>query len=324
MRPREKGQYFPAADPTKVIILRHDPFVMSPYRKPIAILLLAASSLSGSIPGYAMNPEEFAATRTAAEHGSASAQVLVAIAYLNGDAGLARDSRLAARWFEQAALKGNGYAEGRLADLYEAGDGVAQNLKVAADWRERAASRGNVEAQFKLGRMYLEGAGVVQDRMRAIVWLQRAADDGSGDAAYLLAKMYREGLGGPQDKALADHWTYKSSFQGDGGRADLIRLIRNFGHTDDRTVSGAALRRLAEDGDAEAQYKLGMRCYLGRDGENRDPAQAANWLKRAAAQGQPAAMRTLAQILAAGETGVPADPAAAKDWMARADKAAVR
>jgi len=295
---------------------------MSPYRKPIAVLLLATSSLCASVPGHAMNPEEFAATRVAAEHGSASAQVLVAIAYLRGDAGLARDSRLAAQWFEQAALKGNGYAEGRLADLYEAGDGVVQNLKVAADWRERAASRGNVEAQFKLGRMYLEGAGVARDRTRAISWLQRAADDGSGDAAYFLAKMYREGLGGPQDKALADHWAYKSSVQGGNGRADLIRLIRNFGHTDDRTVSGAALRRLAEDGDAAAQYKLGMRCFLGRDGEMRDPAQAMTWLKRAAEQGQPEAMRALAHLLAAGENGVPADPAAAGYWAARADRAA--
>jgi len=295
---------------------------MNPYRKQIAILLLVASSVSGSIPGYAMNPDEFAATRTAAERGNASAQVLVAIAYLNGDAGLARDSRLAAKWFEQAALKDNGYAEGRLADLYEAGDGVAQNLKVAADWRERAALRGNVEAQFKLGPMYLEGAGVAQGRTRASGWLQRAAGDGSSDAAYLLAKMYRKGIGGPQDRALADHWACRSSFEGDGGSANLVRVIRNLGHTGDRTVSGAALRRLAEDGDTEAQYKLGMRCYLGRDGEARDPPQAVNWLQRAAAQGQPAAMRSQAQILAAGETGVAADPAAARNWMTRADKAA--
>lgn len=290
------------------------------YRKHALLLMLSAVFLVGAIPGYAMNPEELAMTRQAAENGSASAQVLLAIAYLDGDAGLLKDAKLAAQWLERAALQGNGYAEGRLADLYADGIGVAKSPKIAADWRERAARRSNVEAQFKLGEMYLEGIGVAQDRQRAREWLQKAAEDGNREAAYLLARMYSEGLGGPKDPALAEHWLYRSAVRGFAGAEGPIGWIKSFGHTDDKTVSPEAVRRLAEDGDAEAQYQLGLRCYLGKGGEKRDPAQAVKWFARAAGQGQVLAMRNLADILARGENGVPADPAAARAWEIRANK----
>lgn len=293
---------------------------MNSFLKSVAILLVSATGVFGAIPSFAMNPEELALTRQAAENGSAAAQVLLAIAYLNGDAGLAKDGRLAAQWFERAALQGNGYAEGRLADLYADGIGVAKSMKIAADWRERAARRGNVDAQFKLGEMYLEGIGVPQDRPRARDWLQAAAEDGHREAAYLLARMYREGLGGPEDPVLADHWLYKSAVRGFAAAEELISWIKSFGHTYDKTVSPEALRRLAEDGDAEAQYQLGLRCYLGKGGEKRDLPQAVKWFERAAAQGQVMAMRNLAHVLARGKDGVPADPAAAKSWENRANK----
>lgn len=291
------------------------------HRQFAILVLLSAAWLFGAVPGFAMKPEELSMTRQAAENGSASAQVLLAIAYLSGDAGLAKDGRLAAQWFERAALQGSGYAEGRLADLYADGIGVAKNLKVAADWRERAARRGNVDAQFKLGQMYLEGMGVTADRQRARSWLQSAAEEGNREAAYLLARMYREGLGGPVDQALADHWLYKSALGGYGAAEDMLSWIKSFGHTYDKTVSHEAVRRLAEDGDAEAQYQLGLRCYLGKGGEERDLPQAVKWFERAAAQGQVMAMRNLARILGRGEQGQPADARAAKAWSERADKA---
>ena len=293
---------------------------MSPGFNAAAVLLLSAAALLVAVPGFAMNPEELAMTRQAAESGSASAQVLLAIAYLNGDANLVKNPRFAAQWFERAALQGNAYAEGRLADLYAEGNGVDWNLKVAADWRERAARRGNVDAQFKLGQMYLEGMGVIQDRERAREWLQSAAEDGHREAAYLLARMYREGLGGAEDQAMAEHWLYKSAVRGYAAAEDLLGWIKSFGHTYDKTVSREALRRLAEDGDAEAQYQLGLRCYLGKGGEKRDLPQAIKWFERAAVQGQLMAMRNLAQILARGENGLPADPQAAKSWAERASR----
>ena len=53
--------------------------------------------------------------------------------------------------------------------------------------------------------------------------------------------------------------------------ADLIRLIRNFGHTDDRTVSGAALRRLAR-GDLLHLRRSRDRADCAGDRDRREPA----------------------------------------------------
>ena len=262
----------------------------------VATLLILPAAL-------AMTPDELAMTRSAAEHGSASAQVLLAVAYVNGDAGLARDPRQAAHWFERAALQGNGYAEGRLGDLYEEGDGVEQNLKVAADWRERAARRDNVDAQFKLGRMYLHGIGVAQDLAVARDWLQQAADGGSSEAAYLLSQLYKYGLGGMQDRTVAGNWLWRSTALGYLEAIKLLHVINSFGHNFDKTLSAMGLHKLAADGDADAQYQLGLHYEAGSGGVPKDIRQATEWFQRAAAQGNESARRALDRIHAGNAGG---------------------
>lgn len=283
-------------------------------------LLVAAAALLCMSAARAMTPQDLVMTRNVAERGNAAAQVLLAIAYLNGDGGLASDPRQAAHWFEKAALQGNGYAESRLGDLYEEGLGVEANPKVAADWRERAARRGNIDAQLKLGRMYLRGLGVKQDFRAARNWLQQAADGGDSEAAYLLSDLYRHGLGGPEDQAAAGNWLSRSANLGYLEAIKLVHAIRSFGQHFDRTLSREGLRRLASDGDADAQYQLGLHCEAGSGGEPRDILQAVDWFRRAGAQGNQPAMRALAQIYSGGRDGIAADPAAARQWAERADK----
>jgi len=259
-------------------------------------LLIATAAMLCISAAHAMNPEELAMTRNVAERGNASAQLLLAIAYLNGDGGLARDANQARHWFELAALQGNGYAEARLGDLYDDGVGVERNLKLAADWRERAARRGNIEAQLKLGRMYLQGIGVEQDLARARNWLQQAAEGGDSEAAYLLSHLYKHGLGGPQDPTLAGNWLARSAEHGYLEAIKLLHAIRSFGQHFDRTLSGESLKQLATDGDADAQYQLGLHYEAGLGGQPRDSEQAAQWFRRAAAQGHELAQRALAHL----------------------------
>jgi uncharacterized protein len=256
-------------------------------------VLLATATLLGAATAYAMSPEELAMTRNVAERGNAAAQMLLAIAYLDGDGGLARDEKLACHWFEQAALQGNGYAEARLGDLYEEGIGVERNPKLAADWRERAARRGNIDAQLKLGRMYLQGIGVTQDLARAREWLQQAAEGGDSEAAYLLSQLYKHGLGGPRDPTVAGNWLARSAERGYLESIRLLHAIKSFGRHYDRTLSGDALKQLAADGDADAQYQLGLHYEAGSGGERRDAAQAAEWFQRAANQGNEQARHAL-------------------------------
>lgn len=257
----------------------------------------------------------------AAERGSAASQVLLASAYLKGDGGLAKDPVRAAHWFEQAALQGNGYAEERLGDLYEQGRGVPQNLRLAFDWRLKAADRGMVQAQLKVGRMYQDGAGTAKDAAQALRWYRRAAAEGNAEAQYLLGRMYREGDGVAADRATAMSWFEKAARQGYESAIDVLQTIESLGYQVEEGWHQRLpeLRKLADDGDVEAQYQLAQRYEHGAGGMKRDAAAALDWYKRAAAGGNRMAMQALGQIYAEGLDGVARDPASAKEW---ADKAA--
>lgn len=61
------------------------------------------------------------------------------------------------------------------------------------------------------------------------------------------------------------------------------------------------LIKLAEQGDAHAQYELGYVYYQGDFGVPKDPAQAAVWYRKAADQGEVGAQVSLAMMYAGGE-----------------------
>lgn len=76
------------------------------------------------------------------------------------------------------------------------------------------------------------------------------------------------------------------------------------------------IRRLAEAGDAGAQYQL-ARMHLEGNGVEKDDAQGMAWLKKAAGQGMPEAQYRLALCLKKG-TGGGTDAAGARRWLEEA------
>jgi hypothetical protein len=76
------------------------------------------------------------------------------------------------------------------------------------------------------------------------------------------------------------------------------------------------LLRLAEQGDAAAQFAVGQKFSFG-EGVSRDPASAASWYERAAVAGNVDAMVNLAGLYRNGR-GVARDPAKAVVWLERA------
>jgi len=82
----------------------------------------------------------------------------------------------------------------------------------------------------------------------------------------------------------------------------------NQGHA----ILPADLRKLADQGDAEAQYQLGI-LYHGGDVIPQDDAQAVQWFERAAEQGYAPAQSTLGAYYWAGR-GVPEDLTKAYFW----------
>ena len=76
------------------------------------------------------------------------------------------------------------------------------------------------------------------------------------------------------------------------------------------------LTQAAEQGDADAQYKLGM-CYLSGLGVAQDSAEAAKWLRKAAEQGDAYVQFNLGMCYYNG-LGVPQDYAEAAKWWRKA------
>ena len=72
----------------------------------------------------------------------------------------------------------------------------------------------------------------------------------------------------------------------------------------------------ADDGDADAQFSLGLK-YATSEGESQDYSQAVQWYLKAADQSHALAQFNLAQMYAAGH-GVPRDDGQALTWFQKA------
>jgi hypothetical protein len=84
----------------------------------------------------------------------------------------------------------------------------------------------------------------------------------------------------------------------------------------DYAAAAKELRPLAERGDAEAQYRVGLMYEFGK-GFPQDQAQAMVWLGKSAAQGSPSAQTELGVIYANGD-GVPQDAVKSVSWFRKA------
>ena len=84
----------------------------------------------------------------------------------------------------------------------------------------------------------------------------------------------------------------------------------------DYATAAKELRPLADRGDAEAQYRVGLMYEFGK-GFPKDATQAVSWLRKAANQGHAAAQVELGVIYMSGE-GVAKDDAQAVSWFRKA------
>ena len=260
------------------------------------------------------------ALKQLAEQGHADAQLSLGNMYANG-IGVPRDGGMARQWdakaarqshkvnlsvLKQLAEQGHADAQFRLGDRYKEGKGVPRDGDMACQWYAKAAAQGhdaglnaltqlaeqgNADAQYRLGTMYKEGKGMPQDYVRACQWYAKAAaqghdaglnaltqlaERGHADAQYRLGTMYKEGRGVPQDDGRACQWYAKAAAQGyDAGLSDL--------------------KQFAEQGNAEAQFRLGDMYKKGK-GVPQDSDMACQWYAKAAAQGHDAGLNALKQL----------------------------
>jgi uncharacterized protein len=111
--------------------------------------------------------------------------------------------------------------------LYDQGLGVALDHAEAARWYRQAAQRGEAKAQYNLGDLYLRGEGVPLDESAAFSWFQKAALQGHSGARIMLGSMLAVGCGTQKDIQSAYLWLSAASLQGDPrGDATLHSLER--------------------------------------------------------------------------------------------------
>ncbi len=96
------------------------------------------------------------------------------------------------------------------------------------------------------------------------------------------------------------------------GLAEGLDALRR----NDYAAAAKELRPLAERGDAEAQYRVGLMHEFGK-GFPQDKAQGIAWFRKAAAQGHSAAQQELGVIYSTGD-GVAQDDAQAAAWFRKA------
>jgi hypothetical protein len=137
----------------------------------------------------------------------------------------------------------------------------------------RRAGQGETAAQLNVGLMYLNGKGTDENHREAVLWLEKAAGKGNAAAMYHLGKYY------------SDH-----------DRPGGIKLIR----------------QAAEQGQVEAQYRLGMLYYRGT-GVIQDYEAGAGWVRRAADRGMTDAMYQMGLLCLTGK-GVAVDHLQSYVW----------
>lgn len=160
-------------------------------------------------------PLAIANVQSMADAGDARAQFSLALDYAEGRH-VSRDFKMAAQWFEKAALQGLAPAQYRLASFYEKGIGVARDTAKAKTWYQKAAERGNVRAMHNLAVLAADGGDSGRpDYATAAQWFKKAAAYGVRDSQYNIAVLFARGLGVSQDLVQSYTWFAIAAAQGD-------------------------------------------------------------------------------------------------------------
>ena len=271
--------------------------------------------------------------RPLAEQGNAGAQYKIGVMYANG-IGVVKDVEQATSWFLKSAEQGNDLAQYKVGVMYANGTGVTKDANQAVGWYSKSAEQGNASAQYNLGWMYANGTGVKKDVKQAVSWYRKSAEQGNAKALVSLGVMHANGTGVKKDLKQAAAFYSKAVELGDP--IAKVYLARISGSTSEGTLSTSDLepsiavaaynsvdykaainivRPLAEQGNAGAQYKIGV-MYANGIGVVKDVEQATSWFLKSAEQGNDLAQYKVGVMYANG-TGVTKDANQAVGWYSK-------
>jgi len=174
-----------------------------------------------------------------------------------------------------------------------------------ADLRSKA-EEGISWAQYDLGLMYAQGQGTEKNQAEAVKWFRKAADKGDDKAQEFFKLMYDV-----QGVAKSEVELIKAAEQGNvEAQYKLGRMFDNgwYGTQSNRKAE-KWYRKAAEQGNALAQY------YLGRITE--DKTKALKWYRMSAEQGNTEAQYEIGNAYSNGR-GVAPNNAEAMKWYLKA------
>lgn len=174
----------------------------------------------------------------------------------------------------------------RLIDMYKDTGNREQDFKTAYNYYSENAEKGDYEIKCNLGVMYKKGKGVKRDYQKALYWFNKAAEEGYEKAKFQIGHMYEYGEGVKQSYIKAfDNYLETENYSG---------YIRN---------NINRYKSIAEKGDGEFQYKLGL-IYEKGFGVTKNSKSAVYWYEKAAENGISNAKNRIAWLK--GKFGVDA------------------
>lgn len=154
----------------------------------------------------------------------------------------------------------------RANDLYKK-DKYAEALPLF----QSLAEQGNAEAQYKLGLMSW-------DDTQKIYWYKKAAEQGYADAQINLGSMYYWGKGVAKDDTLSAYWYNK--FEANVEKKEYMSQRADDLYDQGQYAEALPLYlHLAEQSNAEAQYRLGFMFLIG-NGVAKDKIKSAYWYNK--------------------------------------------
>ena len=182
---------------------------------------------------------------------------------------------------------------------------------------ENKADSGDAVDQYNLGNCYEKGLGVIRDNKKAVKWYTKSAEQGHVKAAFNLSQCYEDGQGVRRDKKQAMKWFVKVLDSTDIKELHVILRSIDPYCCYDSDKSFLLLRRMAELGNAKAQYDLGWAyAHPRRSGHVCDDIEAVKWYEMAAEQGNADAQFSLGICYRQGE-GVDRDTKEGAKWLTK-------
>lgn len=154
----------------------------------------------------------------------------------------------------------------KIGKMYLDGKGTEVDAVKAVEYFKLAAKDENSRAQYELGKAYITGNGIDRDAQEGLLWLEKAINQGNSTAQLFLGQQLIKGEELTKDvaKGIEILTEYHKN-----NESDIAAYIISKAYLDESVLDKEQhykwLTIAADEGNSNAQYKLGKAYMLGQD-----------------------------------------------------------